>query len=114
MKKEKYLEKVFREHEERYCAKHGRNKFLKSMPRRVVYYMIASTLSFIIGVTILVLGINNIKFLHFSPRNLIISGAMIVLAIIVMTFLILPPYWRLSQKCKAEQKQLNNVDASKN
>jgi membrane protein YdbS with pleckstrin-like domain len=103
MKKEKYVEKVFREYEERFCAKHCREKFLKRIPRLFVCYAVASALSFLLGTTVLVFGIGNISLWYFSRETLIVAGAMIVITIIVMTFLILPPYWKLAKKCKAER-----------
>ena len=101
----KFYENYFRKYEERYCAKHGRDKFLKNMPRKFIFYIVYSVLVFLLGVTILILGINDITFLFYQSRSLIIAGVMLVLVTIVMSFLILPPYWRLVKKCRDELNQ---------
>jgi len=98
IKKEKYLEKAFREYEERYCEKHGRNKFLKHLPRMFALYLISSAFIFLFTIVILIIGIICMN------GNRIIAGVIILIAMIAMVLTILPPYRRLAKKCKKERE----------
>jgi membrane protein YdbS with pleckstrin-like domain len=54
---------------------------------------------------VLVLGISGTLIWFSSLETLTIANAIVIPVMIVMTFLVLPPYWRLPKKCKKELEQ---------
>ena len=99
IEKEGYFEKTFRKQEERYCAKHGRRKFLKHAPKRLVYYIIALVLVSLYTLTLLIVGVIYVR------DTMIIASVIMIPMIIMINSKILPLHLRCLKKCRNEQMQ---------
>jgi len=114
-----FFEKIERNYEEKYCAKYGRERYLRNTQRRFVARIVMNLVGLFIGIVSLILGIilyvkNPSPLPELSIFELsiflILFGALLTLIIPILNVIIFPSYRKSTKKSKEELKNMKQED----
>ena len=104
----KFFEKQYAKYESRYCAKHGRLKFLKRAEKYYKLYLTVAILDFILAILCSINGIaalvNKVEYIRFPNYIWYFSLATLWLLQAILWSIRLPFYKKKSLECEKELK----------
>jgi uncharacterized BrkB/YihY/UPF0761 family membrane protein len=103
-----FSEKEFQKWEDKYCQKHGREKFLKATISHFTWFLVLTIICGIASVWSLILGILQLVNSNFTMGVLSTITAVLMLAFVIVISTCLPLYKRKSKKCKEELKRFKD------